>query len=347
MRSYPSKSPAATCSLDTGFQIEWHPSAVTEEEVEGEGGDDSGSACSSCSCLDSNCGTSRHGSTLSLAPHVSYHPTGPEEQNILLACGDRDRVVRSPTPAQTNCNPTLYPNRVATVQGLPELYHCCHVCTRIKGLMGHFGLKLCEVIPWIIGFTLIIYFYRVLGIGPGMGILLIMVVFHGLLRFLKAHGDLNCYKYKVKKTHATLFCASQLPNITPDNGDQSDRPDGVEPESELEQNSESITEVACHLLELPPSYEAAVTKPPPYDLNLHLTPNDASYLKVHYVTNVEEPSQNNNISYNHLSSQVVPTTHSNTNYDSFLPSYDDVIKNSKGDNSCNSERTQQILVTEL
>merc|ERR1712142_123604 len=102
---------------------------------------------------------------------------------------------------------------------------------------------LCELIPWIVGFTLIIYFYRVLGVGPGMGILLIMVSLHGLLRFLKAHGDLNCYKHKFIKTQTAYLNAAQLHHNRSDNGEHSNSPDEVESELESEENSEVISEI--------------------------------------------------------------------------------------------------------
>lgn len=144
----------------------------------------------------------------------------------------------------------------------------CGGCQRthlVAASLRHFLLTISEFFPWVAGFVIIYYSYCWWGMGSGFSAFLFMIGAHAVIRLVKTRGVLSCVPYKSQ------------PHVESDPS-SSESEDEEEPEQQQHAAQEVRVDWAS---EKPPSYEVAVVKPPPYDLQYHLTPQQhVGYLPV-------------------------------------------------------------------
>ncbi|XP_071526040.1 uncharacterized protein [Panulirus ornatus] len=170
----------------------------------------------------------------------------------------------------------------------------------------------CDFCPWIAGFVIIYYSFYWWGLGPGFSAFLCVVGAHAIVRFFKARGVLHCSANNLSEAQQESDPSQE------EEGDEEDS-EGVEQRA----RQQAIENLAN---EKPPSYEAAVVKPPPYDLHFHLTPTQP---RSQTVAHDPEKQFLNKMEFLTVPNLVVDGTAEDScdeKDDVFLPSYQDAIR---------------------
>ncbi|XP_042219877.1 uncharacterized protein LOC121864774 [Homarus americanus] len=290
--------------------------------------DDSSSECGSlCTCTSSSM-TSLTSSTVSRDPSRLGQNS---ESSVSLAMPSTATLTATHTATRTATNtttqtatqttdsssgnpyivvfvpPQMVPGRIRT---------SCGNCQNHKALQEALRTSLmraCDFFPWVAGFVIIYYSFYWWGLGSGFSAILFTVGAHAIIRFVKTRGVLEC---------------SSINSSQPQQEDDPSEEDEEESEGETQQRGQEEVVTRDLANEKPPSYEAAVVKPPPYDLQFHLTPRQSRCQAV-----LNHPDDKNVIKVDFL---TVPTlTVDNTKdvegalddkEDLSLPSYQDAIR---------------------
>ncbi|XP_042863511.1 uncharacterized protein LOC122247884 isoform X2 [Penaeus japonicus] len=218
--------------------------------------DDSRSECGSlCTCTSS--------SMTSIATSVSRDPRG---SSISLA----NPAAASPAPNSTSASAQTQEtseNPFIVVFVPPQMLSSRRGCGTCGTCYGETAMKTalrvvlrttCEFFPWVAGFVAIYYTFYWWGLGSGFSAFLFMMGTHALIRFIRARSSSECLSKCSRRDVA------DAPNA--EEGENGEEESGQEEQREEPERPPDIA------LESPPSYEAAVVKPPPYDLYHHLTP---------------------------------------------------------------------------
>ncbi|KAK8745906.1 hypothetical protein OTU49_000085 [Cherax quadricarinatus] len=162
-------------------------------------------------------------------------------------------------------------------------------------------LKICEICLWVASFLIIYYSFQWWGLGPGFSAFLFMIGAHAFIRLMKTQGALQCSTTNVSQRQQEAAGRAQVGGR-------------VQQEQNAVQNSGN---------EKPPSYEAAVVKPPPYDLQFHLTPTQPCSQ-----TGIDFGKEQFKIDSVNVPKLVTEGTTESalSKEDVFLPSYQDAIR---------------------
>lgn len=269
--------------------------------------DDSRSECGSlCTCTSS--------SMTSIATSVSRDPRGSSASLDNPAVSSAPSgTSATPQAQETSDNPFIVvfvPSQMLSGRQGCGTCGTCYGEAAMKTALRVILRTSCEFCPWVAGFVIIYYTFYWWGLGSGFSAFLLMMGTHALIRFIRARSSSKCL----------LKCSR---------GDDADAPNAEEEESgeegsgqeEQREETERPPDIA---LEEPPSYEAAVVKPPPYDLYHHLTPTQPrSALQAPPITE-KKLHKSQFLGLPNL--QQPPIVTDDEDDDVFLPSYQEAVR---------------------
>ncbi|XP_069164851.1 uncharacterized protein [Procambarus clarkii] len=231
------------------------PSLRHDHNGNDDNGDTSSDSDSICTCA-SNSTTSLDGSPVSR--DVGRLDQNTESSVSPVAPPSTDTQAATQT-IDSNGNPHLVIYISPPVVVPARECNICNNCRKQQqGLLEHLWLgvvKICEFCPWVVGFVIIYYCFHWWGVGPGFSAFLFTVGVHAMIRLVRTHGALECSSLQVPEGH--LESNSVEERVAAESRDQ-------------RQARQDATHESAN--EKPPSYEAALVRPPPYDLYYHLSP---------------------------------------------------------------------------